>query len=151
MKLHAWLCGVFCLSVVAIAQPKPTQAQMIGKWTGRLELIESQIPKGSTKEQINAARAQVSVVRFAFDFKKDGKFEVIINFNKTEKEHIKGTWRISGDTLFTKDEWRSGKAVPVEKRKEDKLKIQSFNGKVLTGTEAGMKGLLLRLTKNNPQ
>lgn len=147
MKVHAWLFAVGLLAVVAVAQPKPTQAQMVGKWVGSLELIESKIPKNAPKDQIVAARKRAAGVKFAFDFKSDSKFELNVDINAKDKDHIKGKWRVQGNRLYTTDEWRNGKAVPKANQKEDKFTISTFDGKVLTGAEEGMGIVQLRLTK----
>jgi hypothetical protein len=98
----------------AVVATLPAQSSPVGKWTGRVNLEESKLPKSLDTGHRQQLMAQATATIFTLDLRKDSSYLATSNNDAAHDRSDSGSWRQAGDTviLTSSRQEASGKQDP---------------------------------------
>lgn len=121
MKLLSCV-AVALVAVPALAQVNATDAQLIGKWTGKYKVDFSKVPADKRPPNVDQIKKQLESVVFSIELKKD-KTAMIVNKSATRSNKMEGKWTLANPEIMIQAVKRDGQAVPPERQSKAKFKI----------------------------
>lgn len=131
---------VLALALASVAAA--AQANVVGKWKGKLIANRAKIPKPKNAEeraQMEAALKALSQATAEIEFKKDMTFVATMTLAPGLKQVTTGAWKIDGRVVSTRGTKINGKDVPSKELKWRTMSL-SADGKTLVKEMDESKG-----------
>lgn len=112
----------------AVAQAKPTDAQLVGKWSGKYSIDFSKLPadKRPPANQEAAIKKQIEAATFTITMNKD-KTAKIANTNAGKTSNVDAVWVLSGADITVTPKKADGKVIPPGQAKGIKFRVAKLD------------------------
>lgn len=119
-------------AVFAVAQAKPTEAQLVGKWSGKYSVDFSKLPAGKRPpaNQEAAIKKSIEAATFTITLNKD-KSAKIANKNGEQVSNVDAGWSLSGADITVTPKKADGKPIPAAQGKAIKFRVAKLDKTML--------------------